>query len=326
MSILWRGGEDIDFSTAVGTTTTAGRFRSGYARCAVNALDGKSAAFAGGAVTSAWLASYIYRQQTQTSRRIVGLIKSSTTNSGLWVGSNSAAAGKLTLYKYDGSTLTALASEGGTSLAADGDTARLDVQLVNFGASATVNVFIDGVQIITYSGDVTVSGVASVDAVGLGGSDGVNDVYWNSEIIVADEDTRTFSLVTMAPSSDGTTTDWPTGAYSDVDEVTINDADVNSTDTASQDQQFNVGDLPSGYFSIKDVTVKARASRTADATATKLALGINSGGTVNVGTAADPGTSWTTLERAIGATNPVTTAAWTLSEMNALQLDLQSGS
>jgi 2-keto-4-pentenoate hydratase len=110
-----------------------------------------------------------------------------------------------------------------------------------------------------------------------------------------------------------------------VNETTLSDATMISTNTASQDEQFNVTDMPSGNFSIKAVVVAARATSTATATATKVALGFNSGGTVAVGTSQTTSTAWTRLTQ-VFAQNPVTSANWLLSEMNALQVNLRSGS
>jgi hypothetical protein len=222
------------------------------------------------------------------------------------------------LIKYDGTTKTELAAEVGDSLT-NITLHKLDMQLINYGATATVNVYVDGVLVITYTGDVTVSGVTALDSVFLGvcslnGAD-------ISEIIVADEDTRNLSLVTMAPNGAGDTQDW-TGAYTDIDEITLDDADLIYTDVAAKDQQCNLINIPSGSFACKAVKISARATKSVDASIGTLKLGIKSG-TVDVDAGHALTTGWVTYERLM-LVNPVGGLAFTVAELNALQGDFQS--
>src|SRR4029077_17515009 len=132
MAILWAGGEDIDFSNAPlppVTDTTAGVFRTGYARYGMyNGTSGqtavsKSDAFSGGAVTSCWVAARVYHASPNSSyelpanQLLLGLVKSGTTASGIWVASSAADPEKLAIVKYDGTTITQLVAEGGASFA-----------------------------------------------------------------------------------------------------------------------------------------------------------------------------------------------------------------
>ena len=98
-----------------------------------------------------------------------------------------------------------------------------------------------------------------------------------------------------------------------------------STNTATQDEQYNATNTPSGSFSVPYVAVKARASKTAGATATTVALGVNHSGTVDAGTPQAMTTAWDIYER-IMSTNPVTAVAWTTSDIDSLQINLRSGS
>src|SRR6266699_7117527 len=75
-----------------------------------------------------------------------------------------AATTKLALYKYDGTTQTLLAAETGNSFTLS-TLHRLDLQLVSYGASATVNVCFNGILVITFSGGTTVSGVTDLDSI-----------------------------------------------------------------------------------------------------------------------------------------------------------------
>lgn len=118
--ILWCGGEDLDFqnSTLPSVSTTSGQFRSGYARCGVvppvagNAMKGNT--FPGGAVTDAWLSFRVYSgAHNAGSPRKIGGFGQSTSYKGLVLGRPAANNGgvALSLYKYDGSSYTLLATE-----------------------------------------------------------------------------------------------------------------------------------------------------------------------------------------------------------------------
>ncbi len=150
----------------------------------------------------------------------------------------------------------------------------------------------------------------------------LNSGYW-SEAIVSDSDTRTMSLVTLAPTALGTTHAW-TGAYTDVSEITIDDSTKVTTNTPAQDEQFTLNALPSGTDGVLAVKVAARALATVAASASTLGLGVNSGGTVDPGTLQATTTSFATYERLM-LLNPVTSAGFTRSEINLLQLNLRSG-
>lgn len=333
MSILWCGGEDIDFpnGTAVTVDTNATRFRAGYARCSLYTFTDsvcRSTPFAGGGVTSCWLSFRVTYGQSGTTPvpiHSIGLGSSGTTK-GLFLGvANVSNSLNLALSKWDGTTYTELKAETGSSIST-GVIHRIDMQLINYGATATVNAYVDGGLILTYTGDVTLAGVSNFDCVTLA-SHSVNagSVFWYlSEIIVADEDTRGFvGLALMAPTGVGTTDQW-TGVYSTINGITLSDASPVYTNTVAQDEQFNVTDIPTGTFTIKAVKITARSAVSSPTpTATKISLGYNSGGTVAVGSAFTPTVAFAPLEQ-INATNPVTGNPFVQSEMNALQINLRS--
>jgi hypothetical protein len=330
MSILWCGGEDIDFNAGVvapSLDTSTTHFRPTYARCAI--ADGTTATsiirgtpFPAGAVTSCWFSCQWWTGSVTASRKHVGFAKSGT-NACLVLSTAASSTTRAALSTYDGTTLTELVSEAGNSIP-NNTLVKLDIQLVSYGASATVNIYFNGANVISFSGNVTVLSNTSVDQiVTFGQPGGFNSAI--SEVIVADEDTRAFpGLMTMALTGAGTTDNW-TGIFSTINQVTFSDTTPNFTNTAAQDQQFNITDLVSGTFVIKAVKVAARMAVSATPTATQVKLGYNSGGSVAFGTGATKTltTAYATYEQ-LDATNPVTAAAWAQSDMNALQLDMRS--
>lgn len=333
MAILWCGGEDIDFpNNAPVPVVTAGYFRSAYSRCGVrgntSSSISKSNPFAGGAITSAWLSFRYYAFTVSsniaaTPQHAIGVGLSGTTK-GLFVGIVATTPWtQVGLTKYDGTATTLLAQETGNS-GTVGTINRIDMQIINYGTSATVNVYFNNSLIITFTGDVSISGMTNFDSVFMADSSNNTSMMWNcSEIIVANEDTRGFpGLATLALTGAGTTDQW-TGVFSTINQTTINDGTPNYTNTPNQDQQFNVTDLPAGIFNIRAVKIAARSAVGAGAAVSKLSLGYNSGGTVAVGTPIVVPAGYATLEQ-LDLINPVTGVAWQQAEMNALQLDMRS--
>lgn len=327
MSILWCGGEDTDFSAGAFQPTGAtagGEFRPAFSRCCIPPTTGTTNAlsnpFHGGAITSCWFSFQIYTATPSTSRKLFGLAKSGT-NAQLLIIASAASSTRVALAKWDGTTLTQLAAETGNSLTIN-TLMKFDVQLVNYGATAVVNVFLNAVLLLTFSGDVTVLSNTSLDQVVIPGANG-SFISAFSEVIVADEDTRGFpGLMTLALTGAGTTDNW-SGLFSTINQVALSDTTPNFSNTAAQDQQFNVTDLTSGTFVIKAVKITARAAKAAG-TATQIKLGYNSGGTVAFnGSNLAITTAYATYEQ-LDATNPITGVAWVQTDMNALQLDVRS--
>jgi hypothetical protein len=257
------------------------------------------------------------------SRKLPIGLGNSGNNALLCLACSSASANKIALGTFDGTTFVQLAVESGSSLPAS-TLLKIDMQLVNYGASATVNVYVSGVNVISFSGDVTVLSNTNLDQAVIPGFS-TNFSPLVSEIIVSTDDTRSFpGLVTLALTGAGTTDSW-SGVFSTINQTTLSDASPNFTNTTAQDQQFNITDLPSGTFVINAVKIEGRMAVSATPTATQVKLGYNSGGTVAFGTGATKTltTAYTTYEQ-LDATNPVTAAAWAQSDMNALQLDMRS--
>jgi hypothetical protein len=306
-------------------STFASTYRSGYARgsiAAQNKLTSRSKAFEGGAVTSCWLS---FRQSVYSGACVVakyiGVIKESSGNKGVYLGISAVSGnyGKVNVYKYDGTTWTSVAAEAGYSFR--GLLNKLDLQIANFGASAHIHVYLDGQEspIIDADVDLSISGVANLDAACIPDT---TTVCFYTEIMVADEDTRTFSLVTLAPNAPGDTTEWG-GAYTDIDELLCNDADVVYANVVNNIFQCGLTNLPAGSFSVKATKDEIRACKTADATPTGIKLGVRTNGENNHGSSQTVNTAWNTYERLMGQ-NPVTSDYWTQGEIDALQHSQQA--
>lgn len=329
MSVLWCGGEDIDFPNSLrpSYSTDGSTFRSGYARQSIliNGAGGqmsKGVAFPGGAVTDLWFSFYGYTPGSlDTNRGYIGLGKVSGTNNGLFVGLG-ASTGKLAILKLVSGAWTVLASETGTSIN-PGTLYRFDLHVQSFGGTATIDLYLNGnaSPACTFSGAPGITDVTSLECVLL--YIGSLNHYWcGSEFIVADVDTRTYSLVTMYPDSAGSANEW-TGAYTDIDDPLINDADVLYTEAAGNAAQFGLTTIPAGDFTIKHMKIAARVAKAVGATVGSVKLGVLTDSTIDLdaGQAAD--TAWDTIERHMPQ-NPVTENDWQPDEMAGLQLAVES--
>ena len=334
MAILWCGGEDIDFSSGIlpNITTAAGNFRSGWARCAVMPGGSNAAAFSkgtpfngGATVTSAWLRCYTASGGTDanngffigfgtlTSPNMLGVY---INGSRFWsLGKN--VAGTITQFSTAGFGLNGVANT----------THRLDLQLINYGTTGTLNLYIDGNFVCTYTGDISLSGISAFNCVVL--TNGAQNAYMNwSEIIVSDESTLAWQgLVTYAPSGNGTTQNFSNPAYTNFNPTTINDANSTYTNTTGQDEQATINSGPSGVFQIQAVKVIARALATAGATASNLKLGFNNtnNSTVAEGSSHALGTGFAPVEDYFD-TDPTSaggTGAWG-ANLTGYQLELRS--
>lgn len=327
MAFLWMGGEDIDFpnGTVPSVNTSSSNFRSGWGRCALEGPSSatsfvKSTVFPGGQVTSAWLRCYSYISFNNTVCFMGGLGMSGTNSA---VGFGFSSTGDYALMKVSNGTLTTLATST-TSITSG--LARYDLQLISYGTSGTLNLYVNGALTMSYTGDLTVTGATGLDSVFFAGTQ-FGALYY-SEFIVSDTSTLACQgLVTYAPNGNGTSQQWSNPAYTNFSPTTINDTDSTYTNTTGQDEQTTLNGTPSGSFQIDAVKVIARALATAGAASSNLKIGFNNtnNSTVAEGSTHSLGTGFAPVEDYF-ATDPTSaggTGAWGAS-LSGYQLELRS--
>lgn len=330
-AVLWCGGEDIDFPNGSAVTNVNSGFRSNYARTSLenqtttaSYVSSRSMPFAGGSVTGCWLHFYATTRTLTTSVLFagLGLSTASNANSGLFVGTGASTATKLTLYKYDGTTLTALATESGTTLA-NATSFSFDIQVISFGASATVNVYLNSNLLIAYSGSTAITGMAAIDSVMIGSDSGTAGALVSEFIVTDTVDTRATSLVTMAPNGPGANNQWDSGTYANINPVTINDSSVISVNSTGKIFEATLNGLPAGTFTVSAVRIVARAQVQAGAVPTGLQIGTYEAGTAYPDSGRSLTNAFVPYDRLM-LTDPATSAAWVTSALGTLQIDLQS--
>ena len=340
-TILWAGGEDIDFPNGAPVcevSNNAAYFRTGYSRTAIYTCSGnliaKSNTFSGGAVTSAWLSIRLMPSNNVLSNYIThgksakyaGFMKSGTNNS-LWIGNSSSDATKYALWKYDGTTWTQLAVEAVQSLALI--LTKVDMHVTNYSdtVNGTVNIYLNGSAnaTLSYTGNLTTGGSTNFDSVAFMTSEGTAGIESGrfSEFIVSDSDTRAMSLVTLSPNAAGDSNTW-VGAYTDVDEFSNNIADGVYTGTAGNDFLSNLTGLPGANFSIKGVKISASTSKSGTGISS-ISLGIKTNSSASVPVGVTLSEFWSNTETYYQTTNPITTNPWSVTDINNLQINLRSG-
>lgn len=302
VTIYFRGGEDVDFTgvgTARGVDTTGGRFRAGYARnslqittlgindtfwTAVNKFSVSSLWWTarvlpnggtnpGGTGTHFWHftdAAGVVRLRA----RLVS--QNNAFNAVVWAIEKVNAAG----------TATQLGSNIQFTGMGTNVLSKMDIQ-INYSTTGSLTIYTaaaDGsgsVTAFTYSGDVTTDGQTLLAGFDLGHPGTGSGCFTNwSEIMVADSDSRTLGLVTLVPTANGNTHNFDTGtpAAANINENAINDATLDGSSVAGQIDQYTIGTLPTGTFSILQIGITARMMKGLSGPA-HMDLGVRSGST-----------------------------------------------
>jgi len=215
---------------------------------------------------------------------------------------------EITVYGTDDSTQTAT---GSTACVMD-QRYTFDLHVAQSGSDVVAVLYQDGVAIAT----ATLAGKSARDTQAVHFRGGINystiESYL-SEVIVADEDTRSMRLYTLAPTADGAQTDW-SGGYADVDETTPDGTEI-STTTADATSTFTHAGGVAG--SVRAVAVSAYFRAADDGSDVDAVLRI-AGTDYSAALDADPGLSLT-HGQAIWNTSPATGSPITDSEINGAE-------
>lgn len=257
------GGEDHDFSklgnTSTDTATTAAR-RSAYSRCSllVGPTPGLGEGYTGKLstdVSSFWITARAYFKTYSSNRELLSIRDSTGVKRLLLL--TSGGAGSFSLYKGAASGSQTLLQNSSNSLPI-ATLIKIDINVVNYGASGTVSMYVDGTLIISYTGNIQTDSATVLSSFTLANSG--DNSYW-SEVIVSDNDTRNMSVVTLAPAANGNSFSW-TGSYASVNEVSLDDGTLITSATVGDLAQMTVGSSGiNATMSIKAVAVTARAAR-----------------------------------------------------------------
>ncbi len=315
-TVYFGGGEDCDFYQVGGGTVTTDVFyyRTTYARCALLGSTAPSTCY-----WQNWLPFNV--STFWTSARLswrAGSFGSATIRAFGWCDSanverlrvSSVGTNLFKVEKVDGSGTSTQLGSNFTLVPSDlsGAPDKLDVYMV-YNSVGTFTLYWNGVQYFTYSGDVTTNSATAVAFVRMGGVASGGGGAW-SELIIADTDTRSANLQTLAPVANGNTHDFDTGspAAANVNEITLNDATLDGSTTAGQIDQYTIPSIAGGTYTIWSIGVSARMQKGVSGPS-KMDLGVRSGGVDYWSSDQTLTVAWTDYQN-WWSTDPNTSATW----------------
>lgn len=337
MSLLFIGSEPEDFPITGGGSsfgTNSSLYRTAYSRASLQTGAGlwPSAGYFGTTFTpqtSFWVTGRFGSTTTFTAGNIFFILGNTSggtpaANARLRLKVSSASPSTIVLETWDGSS-TATTLVTSTATIAGSTSYKLDIAIDSYGASGRVRVYIDQVLFIDTGAGVNIAsgGSTSLNVVYLTTLRTIVDTPW-SECIVADEDTRPLSVKTLVPNAAGDTTAWTSGAYTDIDDVAASDLDNAVSETALQILTVNCTGMPTGFGgnTVRALKAVAYCARGASGPS-KLALGLRQSSTNAFVTGQSLDTGYTAISTT-WTTNPITLAAFTTAEIEAIQLAYRS--
>ena len=327
------GNEDCHFdpiNSNFGTTnvsalwldTTIGHFRTGYVRYGISVQPGvaiRSKPFSAPA-TNFWMSGRIYfggsLYDNSHSSWLVSFLDSNLRARIILLSNGSNPGGGYTVNTVNTSgTLTSLGTLSSTFSVNGVNPDKLDFN-INYATSGSILIYINGVMVFSYTGDITTNGITALSYVQLSGVTAYNNDIgpstW-SEIIVTNLDTRTQSLVSLTPVTLGNTMDW-VGSVSNINNIQYNDMQGLTSSIAGQVAVFTTTPIPNGVSEILALEVGARSvAGFAGIQHLDLTVQVNGTNYYSADQSLVPAYSFVSNE---WQNNPYTSLSWQLSDFN----------
>lgn len=134
-------------------------------------------------------------------------------------------------------------------------------------------------------------------------------------------------VIRMSPNAQGTTNGWGAGTnlsdYLEVDEISPDGNTTYVKNSAAATQDFNLQDTSTVGISGSDIRAVRVTARVIEdgANTQSLQIGLRSGGSTSLTDARNTTSSYTSLNKLV-ASDPADSAAWTLADLDALQVTL----
>jgi len=321
-TILFRGGEDSDlicFGTCAINTNSAyfdGNFSRENMYITSNGSDLGTPTFT--PASTLWIHTEIYLNRSNNPGAAYSMISALSPDgvNRLFVGWTSTSWSTLGIYSHNAAgTSTLLATA--TNAVSQYNKYAIDFY-INYGTSGEAALYVNGAKVADYTGDVTTDGATQINQVKLDTADYNNGSAAGqvdfSQVIVATTSTIGWHLATLVPAANGNTDNWDVGGVANINESTLNDVTLNASGTAGQVQEYTIGTLPTGTYSVVDVAVNMRAA-VGSSGPQHLDGMVRTGGTdYTSADLAPPPYVWS-LVTADWPTNPNTGVAWTTTDL-----------
>lgn len=326
MTILYASGEDTGL-TLTGSTgavdTSSTNIRTSWARLGLNISSGANndpptnrwATTTFSASSTVWFHAQMGTNGngniTVSNAQMVRFLDAGTCRI---IIRGTGTSGQLKISTRNGAgTITDLATSASGAYTG-GTTApfQVDVQVV-YAVSGSVTVWINSVQVVTFSGDVTTNSATTLNQVEVA-NPSTSNFYW-SEVIVADEDTRSMGLWTLAPQAAGNTQSWTPNTLANINENTINDATfISSSSNNDLSEWTTPTSAPTGTWAVKVIVQEARVQVGATGPQHFDWLTRTGGSDFTAGASQSPSNAFGNFAH-IWTTNPNTTTAWAIGDI-----------
>lgn len=253
---------------------------------------------------------------------VAGANGNATTLTGL------TSAGNLVAYRVNTSSVL------GTGAATPGDGGwhhvSVSLRLSTVAGTGRVKVWVDGAldidataQTVALTSD---RGLAFASLYSAGGAAVEFDDAWldddNNEWFAP----KAITVATLAPDGPGASTQWtpePAGQPNWTVAGDGRDDTYVSSQTAGHRDLYTFADLPAGATSVEGVSLYTRGQQVGAGTPLVKPVHRHTNGTVTVGTGIAQGASMGTNAPQVWATNPATSSAWTVADVNGAQFGME---
>lgn len=206
----------------------------------------------------------------------------------------------------------------------------IDIHWVVSDTTGVLEFYVNNILYFSFEGDTLTNTVTTVDNIRLYCPTSNNATaysFYIGEVIVADEDTRGWRLVTMEPDGTGGVSEW-TGSSTDVDELGFDDTDMLTSSTAGQTERVTTANLAAGVtqtgFAVEAVAVGARARNDGGTGPQNLELVCYAGTTETLsGNVSGIGTTFDGFNH-VFSTNPDDAAAWDFADLSGVEVGVES--
>jgi hypothetical protein len=333
MTVLWAGGEDIDLHATAGSIplTTTNYFRPSYCRCGLYCPN-YGCTWQGFGIFNSSSFWFSARPSLVAGNDFTGAYDLITFNDSTGLprlalnngGSGSMASGFLTFQTIDASgnrtTLGTFTTAASFNMGTYQNPDKLDIAIV-YGTSGSINCYINLTLVFSYTGNIATNSITALAGFELF-NPGITASVW-SEIMVATNDTRSFSLCTIPPLATGSVAQW-TGTVASINEVTLNDADGIQTTTANAIEEFTVDTTTytptSGTYGLIAIVSSGRIMSN---TANSVRFGVKISGTDYFNSPIAAPSSLTDVQT-IFQTNPATSSNWAYANLTGLGIAVKA--
>lgn len=315
-------GEDSDCDRigTVAVSTNTSFFNTNYARCAITLATASANANAIGKAFSSplanlWFSAMVFGSGNGTSIGVYLFAFYSSDGVKRLTVEGNGSNGMLQISTYNAAGTRVVLATANAPYAVSSGT-RYDLSITGFdGNSGSVLLYNNGTLVASATGvDLSTEGVTGISSFRVSTPLGnTGNIYYVSEIFVADVDTRSMRVVTLPVEALGNSAQW-TGVVTDVNETTLSDTTLNSSATADQRQNYTINSSKlTSQMAIKGVVVSARVARGGTGPQ-NLKLGVRTGSADYDGASVSPATSFANTQL-IYSTNPGTGSDFTVAQL-----------